>query len=144
MIVVVLLLSRYSFPALYPAKFGTTVQIDGAGWGKWIKFGGGGELRSIGNGNLHYTRGRIYIYTRCCCCCFATRDLFSLILFFCFFLFVISPSISHSHWFRAVTRWSSCIVMGNSVDSGQRVFAMKTARKSSFCSGVTKNKKKGR
>lgn len=25
---------------------------------------------------------------------------------------------------------------GNSVDSGQRVFAMKTARKSSFCSGV--------
>jgi hypothetical protein len=32
--------------------------------------------------------------------------------------------------------------MGNSVDSGQRVFAMKTARKSSFCSGVTKNKKK--
>ncbi len=27
MIVVVLLLSRYSFPALYPAKFGTTVKL---------------------------------------------------------------------------------------------------------------------
>lgn len=132
-----------SSSSLGPGPLSRQIRDYCSNWRCWLgemnKVRRRGELRSIGNGNLHYTRGRIYIHSM-------------LLLLFChqrfifidpfFFLFVISPSISHSHWFRAVTRWSSCIVMGNSVDSGQRVFAMKTARKSSFCSGVTKNKKR--
>ena len=126
---------------LCPAKFGATVKIDGDG--QWIKFGSGGEFRSIGNGNLHYIRSTVvysmflllFHYQR-----FIFIDSFSFSLFVCVYFSFDFPFTSDS-----VLLLDGALLHGdgNSVDSGQRVFVMKTARKSSFCSGIKNDNKKG-